>query len=92
MSVAYGTEFVFSVASIMFYLACLFVLCLYLLSYFTYYCNLRQQAFFINVWKFYEILGMVLSDNHFFYFVSFLILLIFIVRLLFTNFLNFLIV
>ena len=36
ISVAYGTEFVYSMASIVFYLARLFVLCLYLLSYFTY--------------------------------------------------------
>ena len=36
ISVAYGTVFVYSMASIVFYLACLFVLCLYLLAYFTY--------------------------------------------------------
>ena len=36
ISVAYGTAFVYSMASIVFYLACLFVLCLYLLAYFTY--------------------------------------------------------
>ena len=34
--VAYGTEFVSSMASVFFYLACQFVLCIYLLTYFTY--------------------------------------------------------
>ena len=36
ISVAYETEFVSSMTSLVFYLACQFVLCLYLLSCFTY--------------------------------------------------------
>ena len=36
VSVVYETEFAFSMAFIAFYLACLFVSCLYLLAYFTY--------------------------------------------------------
>ena len=51
--------------------------------------NLRQLAVFINVSNFYQILGLLVPDKQFFYFVSFLILLLFIVTLLLTNVLNF---
>ena len=82
ISIAYGTEFVSSMASIVFYLARLFVLCLYCHILLT---NLRQQTFFIQVSKCYKILGLMLPDKQFFYFAFFLTLLLFIVRLVITN-------
>ena len=51
--------------------------------------NPRQLAVFINVSNFYQILGLLVPDKQFFDFVSFLILLLFIVTLLLTNVLNF---
>ena len=52
ISVAYGTEFVSWITSIVFYLAWLLVFCLYLLSYFT---DQKQVTFFHKLFHFYQL-------------------------------------
>ena len=77
--VAYGTELISSLLLLCFIqhvsLYFVYIYCHILLT------NLRQQAFFINFSNSYQILGLMLPDKQFFYFVSFLILLLFIIRL-----------